>query len=120
MPAVSRLGIRLACLLFLLVSISAFGGDGMTITLRNNTSSTLLVTVYDLNANHQRLFSGEEVNSFASIDISISADRSGLGHLAWTATNTDRDFRRCGHHDKRGLKDDDVVDVYANSRCGAN
>jgi hypothetical protein len=120
MTTISRSGVRLAVLAFSLTSLSAFGGGAMTVSLRNNTSSTLLVTVYDLNANRQKLLASEEINSFASVNVSISADSSGYGRLAWTATNTDHDFQRCGHHTKTRLKDGDVVAVYANSQCGGN
>ncbi len=113
-------GIRAAVLLLCVASLPAFGGGAMTVSLRNNTSGTLLVTVYDLNARGQRILSSEEINSFASIDVSISADPAGYGRVKWTATNTDPDFRRCGHHTKGRLRPGEVVAVYANSDCGAS
>ena len=76
--------------------------------------------MYDLNAQPaQKVLSGEVINGFASIKISIAADDSGRGHLSWTATTVDRDMRRCGHHDKPKLNDGDTVHVYANSECAA-
>jgi hypothetical protein len=119
-PTFIRSAIKLACFSASLLSFSAFGGDGMSITLDNDTTSTLLVTVYDLNADHQKVLESKEINSFASINISISTDQSGHGHVAWTATNTDRDSRRCGHRDKRGLNDGDIIHVRADSPCGRN
>jgi hypothetical protein len=116
MREIKRLG--LACLLLILAGSAAPAGDGLTITLNNNTTGNLIVSVYDLNAQpQQKVLSGEVINGFASIKISITADDSGRGHLSWTATTVDRDMRRCGHHDKPKLNDGDTVHVYANSEC---
>jgi hypothetical protein len=110
----------LACLSLFMAASAALAGDGLTITINNNTTGNLLVTVYDRNAQPpQRVLSGEVINGFASIKISIAADDSGHGHLSWTATTVDRDMRRCGHHDKPKLNDGDTVHVYANSECSA-
>ena len=110
----------LACLPLFLAGTAALAGDGLTITLNNNTTGNLLVTVYDLNSQPpQRVLAGEVINGFASIKISIAADDAGRGHLSWTATTVDRDMRRCGHHDKPKLNDGDTVHVYANGECAA-
>jgi hypothetical protein len=115
MREIKRLG--LACL-FLLAADTAALADGLNITLNNNTTGNLLVTVYDMNAQPpQKVLSGEVINGFASIRISIAADDSGHGHLSWRTTTVDRDMRRCGHHDKPKLNDGDTVRVYANSEC---
>jgi len=117
MRELKRLG--LACLL-LGAGTAALAGDGLTITLNNNTTGNLLVTVYDMNAQPpQKVISGAVINGFASIRISIAADDSGHGHLSWRATTVDRDMRRCGHHDKPKLNDGDTVHVYANGECAA-
>jgi hypothetical protein len=116
MREIKRLG--LACLLFFVADTAALAGDGLSITLNNNTTGNLLVTVYDMNARPpQKVLSGEVINGFASIRISIATDDSGRGHLSWRATTVDRDMRRCGHHDKPKLNDGDTVHVYANSEC---
>jgi len=118
MREIKRLG--LACLLLFLAGTAALADDGLSITLNNNTTGNLRVTVYDMNAQPpQKVLSGEVINGFASIKISIAADDSGHGHLSWTATTVDRDMRRCGHHDKPKLNDGDTVRVYANSECAA-
>jgi hypothetical protein len=118
MPEIKRLG--LACLLLFLAGTAAPAGDGLTITLNNNTTANLIVSVYDLNPQPpQKILSGEVINGFASIKISISSDDSGRGHLSWTARTVDRDMRRCGHHDKPRLNDGDTVHVYANGECAA-
>lgn len=117
MREIKRLG--LACLLLFAADTAALA-DGLDITLNNNTTGNLLVTVYDMNAQPpQKVLSGAVINGFASIRISIAADAAGHGHLSWRATSVDRDMRRCGHHDKPKLNDGDTVHVYANSECAA-
>jgi hypothetical protein len=68
------------------MSASAFGDDGLSITINNNTTDNLLVTVYDLNASPvARVLSNQTINGFASLTVTIMADNSGAGHLSWTA-----------------------------------
>jgi hypothetical protein len=108
----------LACGLLSLIHTAALAGDGLSITISNNTTKDLVVTIYDLNANRgARVLSGERINSFASITVTIAQDASGRGHVRWTATSGGHDDRTCGHHDKPGLNDGDTVHVYANSPC---
>jgi hypothetical protein len=102
-----------------LISNAAFGGEGMTITINNNTTDDLLVTVYDMSANPaQKLLASESVNGFASITVTIAADSQGQGHLSWSATTVGRDVHRCGHRDRSGLGDGDTVHVFADAECG--
>jgi hypothetical protein len=113
--------LTLALVLLFLGGASAFGGDAVTITINNNTTDVLLVTVNDLNTDPvRRVLSSRTINSFSSITITIAADDSGQGHLSWTATSGDRNMRTCGHRDKPGLDTGDTVHVFANSECAAN
>jgi hypothetical protein len=120
MRALNRPTIALGCLTFWLICSSASGGgDVLTITINNNTSDNLLVTVYDQNRNPaQRVLSSTAIYGNASIPVAISPDGSGMGHLSWTAMTIDPDMRRCGHNDKAGLNDGDTVNVQADSDCG--
>jgi hypothetical protein len=99
---------------------SARGGDDvLTITIDNNSSDNLLVTVYDQNTTPpQRVLSTTEIYGSASISVSISPDASGMGHLSWNAMTMDHDMRRCGHNDKPNLSDGDTVNVHADNDCG--
>ncbi len=99
---------------------SAVGGDDvLMITVNNDSSDNLLVTVYDQNTSPpQRVLSTTAIYSNASISVSISPDGTGMGHLSWTAMTMDRDMRRCGHGDKSNLNDGDTVNVHADSDCG--
>jgi hypothetical protein len=117
MRACHRLTITLASLSFGLGSVSAFG-EGLTITISNDTSDNIYVTAYDRNTNPpQMVLASRRIYGSASLTVSISADSSGQGHLSWTATTIDRDLNMCGHNDKPNLNDRDTVNVDADSDC---
>lgn len=120
MRALNRSIIALGSLTFWLICSSASGGDDvLTITINNNTSDNLLVTVYDQNTRPaQQVLSSTTIYGNASMTVSISPDGSGMGHLSWTAMTIDHDMRQCGHNDKAGLNDGDTVNVRADSDCG--
>jgi len=114
-----RIGNRLVLIVAtaILASGQAFG-EGLTVTLNNGTTNSLLVTVYDLNVNPPRMIlSSLEINGNASITISLAADMWGHGHLQWAATTVDRTMRQCGHGDSWELDDGDSVSVNADSDC---
>jgi hypothetical protein len=116
--------IRTAAFISLLLSLgcpSAFGqqGGGVMLTISNDTSNNLLVTIYDLGSSpRQQVLSNRPMYGNASITVSITQDDSGKGHLWWTAMSLDRDMRKCGHDDKADLNDGDTINVYADSDCG--
>jgi hypothetical protein len=116
MRAFNRSTIVLAC--FFMGSAAVFG-DGLTITVRNDTSDNLIVTIYDRNTSPpQKVLSSQVVLGSAAIPVSITADSSGHGHLSWTAVTADPDMRMCGHKDKPNLNDGDTVHVQADGDCG--
>jgi len=118
--AVVRRAVALACLLLASGCPSVFGqeGGGVMLTISNDTSNNLLVTIYDLGASpRQQVLSRRPLYGNASITVSITQDASGRGHLWWTAMSLDRDMRKCGHDDKADLNDGDTVNVYADSDC---
>ena len=97
---------------------AALAGDGVTVTILNDTPDALSVTIYDRNVRPaQAVVSSEVINGNASLSVSVTADASGRGHLSWTATTVDRDMRRCGHKDKPGVNDGDTIRVRANRSC---
>jgi len=105
--------------LFIVTSAVALGADGVNVTIDNNTSRNLVVSVYDLNTNPVvRVLSDLTINGFAWVSATLVADASGEGHLSWTATTTDQDMRRCSHADRPHLNDGDTVNVHAGSKCG--
>jgi len=120
MRAFNRLTIALAYVLFCMSGTAVYGDDGLTITLQNDTTDSVIVTAYDRNTSPpQMVLSSEVVLGSAAIPVSISADYSGHGHLSWTAMTVDPHMRMCGHNDKPHLKDGDTVHVHADGDCGS-
>lgn len=108
----------LAQLLLLSGSAAVFAGDGLMITLTNDTTDNLLVTAYDRTTTPpQQVLASTPIYGNASMSVSITADGSGHGHLAWTAMSADRDMRKCGHDDQSNLNDGDTVSVHADGDC---
>ena len=106
-------GIVLSC-----VHTSVLGQGTVTIHVLNDTTDNLEVTLYDRNLRrHQMVLSGQVIYGNASIATTVSADSSGQGHVSWKAITTDRDMRKCGHHEKAGLNNGDTVHVWANDSC---
>jgi hypothetical protein len=100
-------------------SVAAFGDDTITITINNDSSDNVYVTVYDQNTSPPRLvLSSSAVYGSASITVAISANDAGVGHLSWTARTMDQDMRMCGHNDKSNLNNGDTVNVHADGACG--
>ena len=90
----------------------------MTITLSNDGTNNLYVTVYDMNAQPPlKVLVNATINGNASITVSLSPDSSNQGHLSWTATTVDRDMRACGRGDSGELSDGDSVSISADSDC---
>jgi len=111
--------LSLAGLILCLASASAYA-DGLTITISNDSTSNILVTVYDLNTYPvQRLLSNQLMNGFATVSVSAAVDSTGQGHLSWTAITADPDMRQCGHNDKPNLSDGATVHVHADGDCGS-
>jgi hypothetical protein len=109
----------LACIVLSCARTSSVLGQGtVTIHVLNDTTGNLEVTLYDRNLRrHQMILSGQIIYGNASIATTVSADSSGQGHVYWKAMTTDRDMRRCGHHDNAGLNSGDTIHVWANGSC---
>jgi len=113
---------RLTVPLYLLVGFGgglAVAGDGLMITINNDTSDNIYVTAYDQNTSPPQLvLSRTPIYGSASLTVSITPDNSGHGHLSWTAITVDPDMHMCGHKDKPNLNDGDTVNVHADADCG--
>lgn len=111
---------RVACALTLLLvgSTGVLADGGLTITLHNDSTNNLLVTVVDhVTQPPTTLLSNREIYGDASVSISITAGGSGHGHLSWSAITVDPDMRRCGRGDQNHLNDGDTVTVHTNGAC---
>jgi hypothetical protein len=108
----------LGCIVLSCTQTAVHGQGTVTIHVLNDSTDNLEVTLYDRNLRrHQMIISGQVVYGNASIATTISADSSGQGHVYWRAMTTDRDMRRCGHHENAGLNNGDTIHVSADGRC---
>ena len=97
----------------------AFGDGDLMITIVNDSSDNVLVTIYDRSTSPpQQILAARPIYGNASLTVSISADGGGKGHLSWTAMSIDRDMRRCAAKELSNLHDGDSVNVYADNDCG--
>jgi protein-L-isoaspartate O-methyltransferase len=119
MHAFHRIIVALACLSLALGLTAALASDGVMITVNNDSSDNLFVTVYDRNTSPpQQVLSHTALYGNASISVSIAADKSGHGRLSWTAITNDHDMRKCGHDQRRSnLNEGDTVNVHADGDC---
>ena len=118
MRAFDRMIFALAGLLLSLSIPAALAADGLMITINNDSSDNLFITVYDRSSSPPRqVLSHTALYGNASMPVSIAADRFGHGHLSWTAITIDRDMRMCGHGEKADVNDSDTVKVHADGEC---
>jgi hypothetical protein len=113
-----RLMIALLYVLCCARGTAVLAGDGLTITLNNDSSDNILVTAYDQSGTPPRkILAGTAVYGSASITVVIAANSHGRGHLSWTAVSADPDMRMCGRGDNAHLNDGDTVTVHADGDC---
>jgi hypothetical protein len=106
----------ICCLL--LIGTMVYAGDPLQITVTNDGTDDVLVTVRDMNTHaHGKVLDGQRISGFASVPVSAAAGAAGTAHLSWTAVTTDPDVHRCGHGDKSALANFDSVHVVAQSTC---
>jgi hypothetical protein len=112
-------GLLLTCLPLLLVSATAIGGlNGVDVTITNDGTEDVMVTVYDTSTQPQSVvMSHERINGFTRIPVSLVADDTGRGNIVWTAVSVDANSRKCGHDSTSGLTDAASVAVHADSEC---
>ena len=92
--------------------------DTVSITIANDNTDDILVTVYDMNTSpHAKVLDGQRISGFASVSTLVTAGDGGTGHVYWRATNLDPNTPRCGHRDKTGIANGDSVHVSAHSQC---
>jgi hypothetical protein len=108
----------LTCMPLLFIA-SAARADGIDVTISNDGTENLVVTVYDMNSLPRRaVLTNARINGFSSLSISLITDASGKGRLSWTATSTDPTFPKCGHSDETvGIAGS--ISVHVDSSCGA-
>lgn len=111
-------GLLLSSIPLLLVSAAAMGGlNGVDVTIANDGTEDVLVTVYDTNTQPSSVVLSQRINGFTRIPVSLPPDDTGRANIAWTAVTVDPNSRKCGHADKQGLTDSASVQVQADSEC---
>jgi hypothetical protein len=108
--------LRLGLVPLVLVASTAMGGDGVAVTITNDSVDPILVTVYDTSVSPSAVvLSHARINGFTSIPVSVMPDATGRANLSWTAVSTDANERRCGHQEGVALGDSASISVHADS-----
>jgi hypothetical protein len=108
--------IILACSPFVMALVA----DGVQVKISNETTQDLIVTVYDLSAQPQKvLLQNSHINGFTSVVVNAIGDATGRANLSWSATNSDALSPKCGHGEVRGLANNSTTTVQADSTCSA-
>jgi hypothetical protein len=93
--------------------------DGVQVKISNETVQDLVVNVYDMNTQPQKmLLSNAHINGFTSVLVNAIGDATGRANLSWTATSTDSLSPKCGQDQAQGLANNAAVIVHADSNCG--
>ncbi len=102
----------------LLIGAGAFA-DGVPVSITNNGTEDIVVTVYDTTLRPHEVVMSQRINGFSSVPLTMSPDASGRANVSWTAVTVDPNHRRCGHAEQKGLADSSTVNVSAHSACAA-
>ena len=104
-----------------LLGSAALAGEGIQVSIKNDGTDDILVTVYDMTVGPNAIvLSHARINGFTSIPLSFASDASGRANVSWTAVSADANGRKCGHADHVGLSDSASVTVRADSNCPAS
>jgi hypothetical protein len=104
----------------LLLGSTALGSEGIRVSIRNDGTDDILVTVYDTTVGpNAAVLSHARINGFTTIPLSVAPDATGRANVSWTAVSADANGRKCGHADHVGLSDAASVTVHAESTCPA-
>jgi hypothetical protein len=105
----------------LLLGSMALGGEGIQLSIKNDGTDDILVTVYDMTVGPQAIvLSHARISGFATVPLSVAPDATGRGNVSWSAVTATENGRKCGHADHVGLHDSASVTVHADSDCPAN
>ena len=118
MLTMSRTVIIFTVSLMLLASAASDADDPLMIRIYNDDADDIVLSVYDMNARPPgAVIANRRINGFAWIPIPVTAGVVGKGHVKWIARTVDPGFHRCGYQEMRGVADDALVRVSANSSC---
>jgi len=104
----------------LLAAATAVADNGVAITITNDTTEDIVVTVYDNTVGPDAVvLSHSRINGFTRVPVSVSSDASGRANLSWTAVSARSTERKCGHQNGVQLGDSASLAVYADSLCAS-
>ena len=102
----------------LLVGATALGGEGVDVTIANDGTEDIVVTVYDTTVGPDAVvLSHARIGGFTTVPVSVSPDANGRANLSWTAMTTDANFRKCGHQEGVELANASSLTVHADGSC---
>jgi hypothetical protein len=102
----------------LFAGTAVWAGDGVDVTVTNDSTEDLVVTVYDESIGPNAVvLSRAHMNGFTSIPLTVATDASGHAKVSWTATTADANFKKCGHASDVALGDASSLTVHADSSC---
>jgi len=105
----------------LFLASTASGGEGIQVSITNDGTDDILVTVYDMTVGPNAVvLSHARINGFTTVPLSVAPDATGRANVSWTAVTADANGRKCGHADHVGLRDSASVTVRADSNCPAS
>jgi hypothetical protein len=118
MPTMTQPTILVSLSLMMLAATAAVADDPVTIRIYNDEADDVVVTVYDMNAQPpEAVLANQRINGFAWIPVSVAAGAAGKAHVKWIARTAEASFPRCGHQEMRGVANDSLVHISANSSC---
>ena len=92
---------------------------GVRVTITNDGTDYIVVTVYDTTVSPKDAILSQRINGFSTVPLSMSPDSTGRANLSWTAVTVDPRDRRCGHADQQGIADSSQINVHADSACAS-
>lgn len=109
---------NVGALALMFAGAAALADDGVQIKIINDNTSDIIVTVYDMNGVPPRIVvTGQRINGFSSVPITVTLGRDGKAHVSWTAVSVDTNSRLCGNADRPALDSDTAVHTYAKTPC---
>jgi hypothetical protein len=102
----------------LLEAGTSVGDETVDVRVYNDSAEEIVVTLYDMNSSPPApALVRQIIYGFAWSPASLTPGRNGTGHVKWSAETTGTSFHQCGHRERRRLRSDAIIRVFADSRC---
>ena len=101
-----------------LFAATSLGGEGIDLSITNDGTENIVVTVYDTNtAPPTVVMQNARISGFTTVPVSVTPDVTGKANVSWTATSGDDGARKCGHGVRAALEGSATINVHADSAC---